>query len=165
MKKVRCAVGMLGVAVPVFGALAPAASAAVTQHSDKPGSKTVSFHQPAAAVPQAHRPCGGSLPLSVEKGPIVGVVWIYYNTIPCVDHTTVSLDHSQTGLEMRTRIFENSTRVFQGYVHGSIFVGTTAFNESNFVENATKACEALVYSTDIGRVAYGSVCENVPQPG
>ena len=48
MKKVRCLIGTVGAAVPVFGMVMPAAPAAAATHSAGPGTKTVSLRLAAA---------------------------------------------------------------------------------------------------------------------
>ena len=172
MKKVRCLIGVVGAAAPALGVLAQAGPAgAATEAHAANGAKTVSLQNAAAAVPQAHRPCGGFGALWTRKGTganeFSGAVYISAQTLPCIDHTTGILQHSQTGLDMRTRVYNGTKQVYQGYVGGhiSIIFSSTRFDSTKFVYNATQACEALVYTTNKAKVAYGPVCENVPQPG
>ena len=172
MKKVRCLIGVLGATAPALGVLAQAGTAdAAPQAYAGHGAKTVSLLSTVASTPQVHRPCGGLEPRWAYKGTganhLSGAVWISDQTLPCVDRTTADLNHSQTGLDMRTRIYNGTKQVYQGYVGGniSVIVSSTLFNSTKFVENATQACEALVYTTNKAKVAYGPVCENVPQPG
>jgi hypothetical protein len=63
---------------------------------------------------------------------------------------------------MRTRAYNGTKEVYQHYVSGSIpFLRSyTQFSDTIGV-TATKVCEALVYSTDKTRVAYGTICQRV----
>jgi hypothetical protein len=79
----------------------------------------------------------------------------------CIYAMDGSINHSQTGLEMRARAYNGATMVYQKYVHGTIIPveSLTEFDITSIEVNATGACQALVYSTDTAKVAYGPVCE------
>jgi hypothetical protein len=88
----------------------------------------------------------------------------YRSETHCVTRVTGLLYHSQTGLSMRIRLYNGKKLVHHTYVGGSIptiFADETSFWSNNLAITATRACEALVYSTDRAKVAYGPVCEKV----
>ena len=150
---------------PALGALTPAANAVTGQSAARHSSKTVSLNQ-RITTPAVSR-CGFLSPISAHTGQgtneFQGIAHVSSPTGQCVDYTTGILHHSQTGLEMRTRLYRNGKQVHQGYVHGHWSLpGRTAFSSEPRVV-AAPACEALVYSTNTGRVAYGPVCENIPK--
>jgi hypothetical protein len=165
MKKVRYMIGAAGALVltPALGTLTPAAHAATGQSAARQSDKTVSPNQ-SSTSPAVSR-CGFLSNRSAHSGQgadeFQGFAYFSNPTGQCVDYTRGILYHSQTGLEMRTRLYRNGKQVYQGYVHGSANPLHTTFS-SQPRRVADQACEALVYSTDIGRVAFGPVCENIP---
>ncbi|MGH3205794.1 MAG: hypothetical protein ACRDP5_27630 [Streptosporangiaceae bacterium] len=167
MKKVRYVIGAAGALAltPALGTLTPAvANAAATGQSvARQSGKTVSPNQ-SSTSPAVSR-CGFQSPVSSHTGQgankFQGLAYASNPTGRCVDYTRGILYHSQTGLEMRTRLYRNGKQVYQGYVKGSANPLHTKFT-SQPRRIADQACEALVYSTDIARVAFGPVCENIP---
>jgi hypothetical protein len=202
MKKVRYAIGMVGVlgAAPALGLLTPAANAAAGTHAPATGhtGKTVSLRPmttPAATsalttststtwVPAASSaPAATSLPVptlssiaartctstggaTAHSGAGVNKFTghaVYHTANHCLAATSGLLSHEQTGLLLRTRAYNGRKEVYQHYVHGAIGSGNevTLFTNTGIHKAATKACEALVYSTSRNTVAYGTVCEAV----
>jgi hypothetical protein len=166
MKKVRYMIGAAGALAmtPALGALTPAANAATAHTAATHSGKTVSLNQhtttPAVSL------CGflSNFSSHTGKGANEFQGWAFFSnpTGQCVDYARGQLRHSQTGLEMRTRLYRNGKQVHQGYVTGSANPVHTNFTSQPRVV-ADQACEALVYSTNTGRVAYGPVCENIPK--
>jgi hypothetical protein len=165
MKKVRYVIGAAGALAltPALGAFTPAAHAATAQGAARHSAKAVSPNQ--SSTSPAVSKCGFQSPVSATTGQgankFQGIAYFSNPTGRCVDYTRGILYHSQTGLEMRTRLYRNGKQVYQGYVHGSANPLHTKFTSQPRVV-ADRACEALVYSTDLGHVAYGPVCENIP---
>ena len=167
MKKVRYVIGMLGAATPAIGALAPAGPAvAATYTPAHQGAKTVSLQSASTATPDALH-CVWLNVVTEHTGTgankLRGLVG-FGNGSHCIYGTKAILSHSQVGLDMRSRIYNGTKQVHQKYVGGTIspIFGTTSFYVANVNVDGTKACEALVYTTNTGKVAYGPVCEPVP---
>jgi hypothetical protein len=166
MKKVRYMIGAAGMLAmtPALGALTPAANAAAAHAAARHSGKTVSLNQH-TTTPAVSR-CGFLSNLSAHTGhganELQGWAFFSNSTGQCVDYTKGDVRHSQTGLDMRTRLYRNGTRVYQGYAKGDANPLGTHFSAQPRVV-AGQACEAVVYSTDKGRVAYGPVCENIPR--
>ena len=165
MKKVRYLVGTmgaLGIAPVVGGAVTQAASAAPAQrppaaHTGKVVAvpQSAAFTCPAESKKTAHSGTG------INK--FSGWTWgTKFTSIACVKSAYGTLHHSQVALLMRIRTYHNNTQKSWGYVNGTINVinSTTNFHKENFNANSvTKACEALVYTSNHA-VAYGPVCQN-----
>jgi hypothetical protein len=172
MKKVRYMLGAAGALAltPALGAFTPAADAATAQTAAAHGGKTVSLnhHTTATVQSSASSPCDlhTTNPAITGKGDNMfsGVALHGGRGVnSCVYGTKGVLWHSQTGLLMRTRLYRNGEQVYQGYVHGHIGLipFQTSFHSSHLNIDATQACEALVYSTERSKVAYGPVCEPI----
>jgi hypothetical protein len=165
MKKVRYLIGAAGAlaVTPALGALTPAAHAVTAPSTGRQAGKTVSLNLH-TATPAVSK-CGflSNFSANTGKGPNEFQGWAYFSnpTGQCVDYTRGLLRHSQTGLEMRTRLYRNGKQIYQGYIHGGTNPVHTNFKSQPRVI-ADRACEALVYSTDTAKVAYGPVCENIP---
>jgi hypothetical protein len=175
MKKVRYLIGAAGAlaVTPALGVFPPAAQAATAQSAARPAGKTVSLnYRTAAAIqPGLSSPCDlHSLAANTGRGAnkLTGLVVHGGRGVnSCVFGTKAILSHSQTGLQMRTRLYRNGIPVrlpsHRGYVKGTIhsILGFTSFHSSHLNIDATQACEALVYSTRLSKVAYGPVCEDL----
>ena len=191
MKKVRYIIGTAGVlgAAPALGLLTPAAAAVhatPAQHSGKtvslrPGtvlaatSRASGAATSSGATSAAESPASAAVPAATcaaanahnsgHKGTGVNKFTgraYYRSSTHCLSKTYGQLSHQQTGLDMRTYAYNGTKEVYNHYVSGSIpfFRNYTFWSDYPGVI-ATKVCEALVYSTDKARVAYGPVCENV----
>jgi hypothetical protein len=174
MKKVRYMIGAAGALAmtPAIGALTPAAQAATTRTATMHGANTVALNQSSTSSAQSNgtSPCD----LHTTNPTIIGTGVNMLSGIAlhggrgvnsCVFGTKTVLWHSQTGLKMRTRLYRDGKQVHQGYVKGHISVifhpDQTSFHSSHLNIDAAQACEALVYSTKLSKVAYGPVCENI----
>jgi hypothetical protein len=148
MKKVRYLIGAVGV-VPALGVIVPAAAAA------QPGSTRAA---PAKLCGRLYQRT------AVGVANFEGLVAFGTPTDRhCLNEVRGTIPRSQVGLEMRVRVYQNGGKIYQKYVHGSIFLhpDSTAFNINNIDLDASSACEALVYSTNTAKLAYGPVCEPV----
>jgi hypothetical protein len=172
MKKVRYMIGAAGALAmtPALGALAPAAHAATAPAAARHSGKTVSLSHrtTATAQPSLSSPCD----LHTTNAAITGKGANMFSGFTfhggrgvnsCVFGTKGVLWHSQRGLKMRTRLYRNGTQIHQGFVNGHIFPDPlqTSFHSSHLNIDAAQACEALVLSTELSRVEYGPVCENI----
>jgi hypothetical protein len=149
MKRVRYLIGAVG-AVPALGVIAPTAAAAA---------------QPASATPAAAKMCATDYHHSTRGAANFGG-YDYFGTPTdrhCLWEARGTITRSQVGLEMRARAYWKGNQIYQRYVHGTIipFSGVTSFYITSINRDASKVCEALVYSTNTNRVAYGPVCEPV----
>ncbi|MGH3205795.1 MAG: hypothetical protein ACRDP5_27635, partial [Streptosporangiaceae bacterium] len=171
-KKVRYMIGAAGALAlaPALGALTPAANAATTQGAAGHSGKTVSLNHrtTATAQPSLSSPCYLHVtnPAITGKGPNMLSGFALHGgrgVNSCVYGTKAVLWHSQTGLRMRTRLYRNGKQIHQGFVKGTInqVVGQTSFQSTHLNIDAPQACEALVYSTQLSKVAFGPVCENI----
>ena len=173
MKKVRYVIGTVGVlgAAPALGLLTPATTAAAAAHATPAGhsGKTVSLH-PGTASPNAVR-CEHRSTRKAHSGTGVNTFSGFASgegfgaSHPCLQYVTGKLHHSQVGLEMRVRTYKGTTEKSWGYVHGTINLTGTSTHFSKYIDGIagsgiTKACEALVYSSNHA-VAYGQICENL----
>jgi hypothetical protein len=175
MKKVRYLIGAAGALAmtPAVGALTPAAQAATTQtahtaytaHTAAISSSNTTSAGRSSTSPAVSL-CGAFSNSSAHTGTGANQfqAWAFFSnpTGQCVYATKGRVYHSQTGLEMRTRLYRNGKRVFQGYAHGFAIPIHTTFSERPIRVIAQQACEALVYSTNRAKVAYGPVCVHIP---
>jgi len=164
MKKVRYMIGAAGVLAmtPAFGALTPAASAAVTAHTAaRHSGKTVSLNQhttpafvcPAQSVKKAHSGTG------VNKFSVTAA-GVFDQLTPCIGFTGASLAHAQNGLKLRVRTYTNGVQKSWGLVGGHQNNRNTIFSRT-LNAHADKICDALVYESATKDVAYGPVCINL----
>jgi hypothetical protein len=156
MKKVRYAIGALGVA-PTLGLMMPTANAvAAVTHSPGKASKTVSLEH--SKVPRIDT-CGHGHSKHGNKGSFEGIV--YYSSGKCMHETEGILGKRQAGLSMRTRLYSaNGTKNYSHFVGGSeIGSATYFFDVVNRVD--TMACEALTSQGPNHTVKYGPVCETI----
>jgi hypothetical protein len=90
---------------------------------------------------------------------------VYHSDTHCLTSVRGHLNHAQIGLDGRVRAYNGKKAVGQWYPGGdafsSLFGGGSTFFSVSMAVTATRACEALVYSTDKAKVAYGPVCEVV----
>jgi len=172
MKKVRYMIGAAGVLAltPALGAFTPAAHAATTRTAAPNSGKTVSLNHrtTATAQPGLSSPCDLHItnPTITGKGANMLSGFAIHggrHVNSCVFGTKAVLWHSQTGLRMRTRLYRSGKQIHQGFVKGTIdqILGQTSFQSGHLSIDATQACEALVYSTQRSKVAFGPVCENI----
>jgi hypothetical protein len=172
MKKVRYLIGAAGALAmtPALGALTPAAQAATAHTAYTGHTAAISSSNTTSAGQSSTSPavslCGFLSNSSRHTGTGANQfqAWAFFSnpTGQCVYATKARLYHSQTGLELRTRLYRNGKRVFQGYRHGSAIPIHTNFSDRPIRVIAQQACEALVYSTDRAKVAYGPVCIPIP---
>jgi hypothetical protein len=83
----------------------------------------------------------------------------------CLRFVTGKLHHSQVALEMRVRTYKGTAEKQWPYVGGTINLIDSSTHFTKVINGIagsgiTKACEALVYSSNHA-VAYGQICENV----
>ena len=166
MKKVRYMIGVLGAATPAVGILAPVGAAQAARYAPaQQGAKTVSLRSatPAADALQCALLNVVSRQTGAGANKLTGLV-AFGNGSHCIYYTKAKLHHSQVGLDMRSRIYNGTKQVHQKYVGGNInfFNSSTSFYVVPVNVDGTKACEALVYTTNTAKVAYGPVCEPVP---
>lgn len=161
MKKVRYALGVVGLA-PAAGLLMPATGAAApVAHTPKTAGKAVSLqHVHGTARPGLT--CGATHTSSTHSrnGHLREIIlYSLFGGSPCISSVAGLLNKNQRSLEMRTRVYEypGGPRVFQGYVHGSAFLTTTSFQQP-VNKLGQQACIALVSSHHLSRVLYGPIC-------
>ena len=152
MKKVRYALGALGVA-PALGLLVPAANAATAQaHAPKQPVKTVSLRNDAALIV-----CGNTTTHTASANRLHGRI-TYEGR--CVHFQSAYITHSQNSLTERVRFYNSKgTRIAQTRIGGHQGGGRTTFKSSPNVTDAFKVCEALVFN-NTSSVQFGPVCEN-----
>lgn len=153
MKKVRYLIGAVG-AVPALGVLAPAASAAVSRRDAQPNIQCTigGLYQRSAHVGTGQNKFTGR------------IFFGRTGDVHCLYAIGGWIDHSQTGLSMRARAYWHGNKNFEKYVPGAIsfpFGSSTTFSTRSINKDASQACEALVYTTNHNKVAYGPVCEPV----
>jgi hypothetical protein len=161
MKKVRYALGAVGLA-PAIGLLMPAASTAAAQvHAPKAAKKVSLVHSQDNAVPAITCGSGRQASFISGNGHLRELLNYSLRSGGCVHSVFGLLNRDQTGLEMRTRVYRSrgGPRVFQHYVHGDAFFTGTSFTQ---VVNTAgeQVCIALVQSAHLSHVDYGPVCDN-----
>jgi hypothetical protein len=148
MKKVRYLIGAVG-AVPALGGFAPIANAAVVSTNIRCAIGGI-YHNKSHVGTGANRFSGEDL-------------FGRTGDIHCLYGIAGHLSHSQRGLLMRARAYWHGNKILDQYVGGTInpISSSTSFYIDSLNRDASKACEALVYSTNRNKVAYGPVCEPV----
>jgi hypothetical protein len=148
MKKVRYAVGAVGLA-PALGLAIPAANAAATTaYIHGHAGKTV---RPLANCGDNQHQDGYSVNGRISGG-------IYYSNNLCVYKQLVTLFHYQTGLTERTRFYSGDGRLERTtWQAGKVAPGSTRF--SSFPNMyAHQVCMALVANSNHNDVEYGPIC-------
>lgn len=153
MKKVRYALGAVGL-VPAVGLTMPAqAAAAATVHAPARTAKTVSMqHTGHRLVPNltCHSPSVTPAHTSTH-----GLRLQVGHSGSCIAQDVGFIGVGHTGLEMRTRVysFAGGAQVFQNYVHGTegIFGSNTEFVAHPNVFGS-EVCIALVESTHHSKI-------------
>jgi hypothetical protein len=153
MKKVRYALGALGVA-PALGLLAPAANAAPAQaHAPKTPVKTVSLRNGTPLIV-----CGATNAKNGSANHLHAHVTYQGH---CVHFQSGYITHSQNSLTERVRFYNSvGTRIAQTKIPGHQGGGRTTFKSSPNVTDVYKICEALV-ANGTSSVNYGPVCVNI----
>lgn len=163
MKKVRIALGAIGIA-PAVGALALAPAAqATTAHAPAKAAGTAKsvrlLHHDRAVSPAIT--CGSSYGFSHRSGGGLRI-----NTVgagSCIHFVAGEITHGQTHLSMRTRIYEfaGGPRVYSHYNGGTIghFNSYTNFTVNPNVHGSA-VCIALVETSHHSKVKYGPVCSS-----
>ena len=160
MKRVRYAIGAIGVA-PALGLMMPAANAAATV-PQAPGSagKTVSLQHRLAAqpVPLVNCASGRRQDATSTHGYMTASIAYSHRCINC---QYVGLAKTQTGLTERTRFYSykgalERTTWQEGHIHQ--LGGYTSFQSYPNL-NGYEVCEALVANGNHNDVKYGPICE------
>jgi|SwirhisoilCB2_FD_contig_31_4028438_length_510_multi_11_in_0_out_0_1 hypothetical protein len=153
MKKVRYALGALGVA-QALGLLAPAANAATAQaHAPKHPVKAVSLRKDTPLIV-----CGATTGKNASANHLHAHVTYQGH---CVHFQSAYITHSQNSLTERVRFYNSvGTRIAQTRIGGHQGGGRTTFKSSPNVTDVYKICEALVFN-GTSSVNYGPVCENI----
>jgi hypothetical protein len=156
MKKVRYAIGAVGIAPALGLMMAPAANAATAAtaapHTAKNAGKTVSLELGRTLLLN----CNGVHAATNFNNGMSGA--IRYSG-SCVRSQEAQIHHSQKGLTERVRFYSiHGTRVRETWQAGNIFRGFTSFHS---VPNtrAHEVCEALVANSNHANVKYGPACE------
>lgn len=153
MKKVRYAIGAVGIAPALGLMMAPAANAATAApHTAKDAGKTVSLEL--GRTPLLN--CSGAHYASDFNNGMSGAIRF---TGSCVRSQEAQIHHSQKGLTERVRFYSiHGTRVRETWQAGNIFRGFTSWHS---VPNtrAHEVCEALVANSNHANVKYGPACE------
>jgi hypothetical protein len=150
MKKVKYLVGLgaLG-AAPLVGVMMPANAAVAAPAGG-----------PAACLPNNFN---GNIALSSVNHRFDFAVRFSTPHL-CVAYVSATLKKAQTSLYLRTRLYKNGVQYQAPFASGYIspfFPTVTTFSLYSIDRNATADCEALVYSYDTPKVAYGAVCTNL----
>jgi hypothetical protein len=155
MKKVRYAIGVLGVA-PALGLMMPAANAGATvTHAQGKPVRTASPGRKTMAVAPLHTCHSGTFTYnsSDRYGAEFSVGVDHYGH--CVGYQYARLYKEQTGLTERFRCYNSKgTRIFSGRQPGVIESGVTFFSSSPNVNGAYSCWTALV-KNGTSSVQYG----------
>jgi hypothetical protein len=153
MKKVRYAIGAVGIAPALGLMMVPAANAATAvPHTAKDAGKTVSLEL--GRTPLLN--CSGAHAASNVNNGLNGYI---YHTGSCVRSQQAILYHSQKGLTERIRFYSiHGARVRETWQPGAIFRGFTSFHSVPNIK-AHEVCEALVANSNHANVKYGPACE------
>ena len=171
MKKVRYAIGAVGVAPILCLAAAPTVNAdATTGQVPARSTKTVSLrHSRSHAAPEFICGTNFSKKLRRSTAPFFTEKVIYSPTAgggDCISAVIGSIQKAQTKLEMRTRVYvqPGGTREFSNYVQGVINpTKSTRWNTGVGYDDAThkpQVCIALVSDSFHSIVHYGPICIN-----
>jgi hypothetical protein len=157
VKKVRYALGAVGLA-PAMGMLMPAPTAAATAgHAPAGTAKTVSLqhlrgYRGYRADGVSSSPC---LNRSIVRGnrSTHGLLLNIGHSFSCVHRVIGELSTGHTGLDMRTQVYSRKglPLEFENYVKASIVNGITQFTTDPNV-NGSYVCIALVQSTHHSKI-------------
>jgi hypothetical protein len=153
MKKVRYALGALGMAPAALGLLVPAANAATAQpQAPKHPVKTVSLRNDALIV------CGSG---SSKTGSGNGLHAIVKYQGHCVHFQSAHINIEHNSLTERIRFYNSvGGRIQQNKIGGHQGGGRTTFKSSPNITGVYQICEALVLN-GTSKVVYGPACENI----
>jgi hypothetical protein len=171
MKKVRYAIGAVGVAPILCLAAVPTVNAdAATGRVPARSTKTVSLrHSRSHAAPEVI--CGQNFSKKLRRttAPFFTEKVFYSPTAgggDCISTALGSIQKDQTKLEMRTRVYiqPGGTREFSNYVHGIINPNvSTHWTAGVGYDDAThkpQVCIAVVSQSFHSIVDYGPICIN-----
>jgi hypothetical protein len=157
VKKVRYAIGAVGVA-PALGLMLPVTNAApAAAHTPRKAAKTVSLQHVGT-----NTKCTGSFSKTVSAGNtnfwaslsvagncMLGVVgYIHLTSSPWQPHI------------MKTRVYNHGVKVFSGQANSNYDSGTISFVQRLGVRGH-RACETVALAKSPHKVIYGPVCETI----
>jgi hypothetical protein len=155
MKRVRYAIGAVGIAPALGLMMVPAANAATAApHTAKDAGKTVSLQH--GRTPFLN--CGGGTTTSNLAASDQLYGYIRHSGL-CVHSQQAIIYHSQKGLTERVRFYSiHGALVRTTWQAGHIFRGFTSFYS---IPNTTahQVCEVLVANSNHNNVKYGPACE------
>ena len=153
MKKVRFAVGAIGIPAAI-GLVIPAAQAETNgSHSPRNAGKSVSLGIRGDPLVT----CGVSNVRSTAKGGLYGFIQFQGY---CVHRQSAIFFKRQTGLTERIRYYSGGGyKEFSRFIGGHLGSASTAWWSSPNT-TAAKVCEAIVLNSNHNDVKYGPVCEN-----
>jgi hypothetical protein len=163
MKKVRLALGAMGVA-PALGLIMPGAAVAATRAPA--GTADPASHVRSKVVRlDTDTGCRGTE--MARKSYSELTLWAYHTpSTGCVGGVSEVLSQPQTHLYLRTRVYTingggTKTKVYSNYTSGTINQGHTSFYQGiHHVYGGVKqqVCGALVVTTKLSSVQYPPIC-------